>query len=351
MSTTLGRGASSPFAAEIARRYQSGVSWLAAVDLTAFPEKDRLSVEGRMIGLPNMHYLFLEQGTGGNADENQATLTFQGARQGIASWLAPSGAAGSTDYISADAIAVLSASTRDPRQAFDEILSLIGDDRSFISDLRRFESEAGVSIGADIAATLGTDFTFAVERPTVPIPGWVAVFEVVRPAVLDDTIRRLAEAFNRQLPADQAAHNVTLTQENVNGRTWMTLRHSTALALHWTYDRGYLIASMDRAVAAQAIATRESGSSLVRSVVFQDRFPTGGLHHSGFVWLNTGKALAGLAELVSMPAVRTLMTGRDPVLVVIDGETERIHAASRTRLTSLVVDLMLVHSGVPGAKL
>ncbi len=118
------------------------------------------------------------------------------------------------------------------------------------------------------------------------------------------------------------------------------------ITLHWTYDRGYLIASMDRALATRAVTSRESGSSLLHSASFQQRFPaTGRLHHSGFLWLNTNGILADLAGLVESPAIKSLMGSREPLLIVLDGETERIHAASRNRLTSLILDSMLLYGG------
>jgi hypothetical protein len=105
---------------------------------------------------------------------------------------------------------------------------------------------------------------------------------------------------------------------------------------------------MDRGLAARAVALRESGSSLVRSASFQQRFPaTGGLHHSGFFWVNTNGILADLAGLVQNPALKGLMGSREPLLIVLDGETERIRAASRNRLTSLILDAMLLHGANP----
>jgi len=341
MAARLGGGAASPFAQEIARRYQSGVSWLAGIDIAALGSEIQQSPQGRILGVPNMRYLFFEQRWGGGRNDNEATLSFQGSRTGLASWLAPPGSAGSAEYVSGEAVVALSASTRDPRQAFDEILSLAGADH--VADIRKFESETGVNVSADIAASLGADFTFAVERPSLPMPGWVAAFEVVRPAVLDDSIRKHVDALNR------AGRQVTLTQETVNGRSWTSLQTggSPAVTVHWTYDRGYLIASMDRALAARAITVRASGSSLVHSAAFLERFPAaGGIHHSGFLWVNTNGLLADLASLVQSPAVKSLMGSRDPILVVLDGETERIHTASRTRLTSLIFDLFLAHGAV-----
>jgi hypothetical protein len=352
MAARLGGGASSPFAAEIASRYQRGVSWLAAIDTTALGAEVREGTPSRRLGLSSMRYVLFE--TGGNRDEMEATLSFDGARTGIASWLAAPGSAGSAEYISSEAIVAFAASTRDPRQAFDEMLAFAAEDGLFLADLQEFETETGIDIGADIASSLGTDFAFVIERATVPIPGWVAALEVMNPGALDDSARRMVDAFNRQLPPDQASRQATLTQETADGRTWMTLQSAGIPAsLYWTYDRGYLIASMDRALAIRAIAIRDTGSSLERSTAFRDRFPVNaGLHNSGFFWFSANGVIEEIASLTQSPAAAGLLGSRDPALVIVDGETERIHAASRTRLTSLLLDVMLLHGAAnePGGE-
>jgi len=181
-----------------------------------------------------MRYLFFEQRTGRGRDENEATLSFQGERTGIASWLAAPGSAGSMEYVSNEAILALSASTRDPRQALDEMLSAMGSN-GMAADIRKFESEIGVSLGNDIASSLGTDFSFAIERPSLPIPGWVAAIEVVRPAALDDAVRRLIDAYNRQVTPDHSDRKLTLAQETVTGRSWTSVKAGFAqITLHWT---------------------------------------------------------------------------------------------------------------------
>jgi len=354
MGAQLGAGASSPFASEIAQRYERGVSWLAAVDCASLSSGFGPARESRLLGLLNMRYLFFEQRSSGGRDDNEATLSFQGSRTGIASWLALPGSAGSMDYVSNEAVAAFSASTRDPRQAFDEMFSGAGPAQALDIDIRKFESETGINLGSDIASSLGTDFSFAIERPSLPMPGWVAALEVVRPSVLDDAVRRLVDAHNRNVTAEHPDYKMTLSQETVNGRSWTSVQAGFApITIHWTYDRGYLIASMDRGLAARAITLRESGSSLIRSVSFEQRFPaTSGLHHSGFFWLNTNGILADLAGLVQNPSLKGLMASREPLLIVLDGETERIRAASRNRLTSLILDAMLLqetsHDGKMG---
>src|SRR4030095_8550715 len=86
----LGQGASSPFAAAIGDRYQRGAGWLGAVDAAAVSEMasgdDAPPI--KLADMAGVKYVFLEQRSPGGAEENEVTLTFQDARQGMASWLA-----------------------------------------------------------------------------------------------------------------------------------------------------------------------------------------------------------------------------------------------------------------------
>jgi hypothetical protein len=141
---------------------------------------------------------------------------------------------------------------------------------------------------------------------------------------------------------------LTLAQETVNGRSWTSVT-GAAGSLSWTYDRGYLIVAADRALATRAIAVRDAGSSVTRSAGFQQRFPvTSSIHHSAFVWFNANGVVQELASLADSPALNSLLGSREPVLIVVEGQPEQIHAASRTRLTSLILDLLLAHGSHQG---
>ncbi|MEZ5400980.1 MAG: FecR domain-containing protein [Bryobacteraceae bacterium] len=343
LRSQIGAGANSGFAADIRARYQRGVGILFGIDLeglaASMPQSER--ARAGALGANEVRRLFFEQRT---ATQNGASLHFQGSRQGIASWLATPGTGGSAEYISSSAVLAVSASTRDPHQAFDELVSRLGAvDPQFTSSLREFEQTTGISVSADIAAALGTDFTLAVETPTAPVPGWVGVMESIRPGALETAVQRIVDAFNGHLTADQAPRKLTLGHETVNGQNWTTLKSAASLVtLYWTQDSGYLVFSTDRATAARALATRAAGTGLTRSAAFRQQLPEGsGVHHSAFVWANSKGALQGLIPAGASPALRTLLESRDPVLVTIDGETEQIRAESRTRLTSLILDLML----------
>lgn len=340
----LGAGANSPFAAQIAARYASGVSWLFALDVAAFNPAWSETSAGTVAGIERVNYLFFEQKQVSGGDEVKASIGFKSARTGVASWLGEPGASGSAEYASTEAFMALSASTKNPRQAFDELVSLISKtDSNFAAELDKFQAETGVNVAGDLASALGSDFTFIVESPRIPIPAWVVAMEVYRPGSIDEAAARFVQAFNAKLPADQQQYKVTLTKTEAGGRVWQTMTSSAAKSpLMWTYDQGYMIVTMDRAIGDRAIAARASGYPLIRSAAFRAQMPgLGTVHHSGFMWINTKGALSELSGLTSNPALKQLLEYRDPVLVVFDGSTERIEAASRTRLTSLVFDVLL----------
>ena len=50
------------------------------------------------------------------------------------------------------------------------------------------------------------------------------------------------------------------------------------------------------------------------------------------------------SALSPSPAVTKLLAERDPVLVVFDGKPDQIHAASRTRLSGVILDAMMLES-------
>jgi hypothetical protein len=344
MIAQLGRGATSPFAAEIAQRYQRGTGWLFGVDITAVDWKAPEGEVADAIGFTQMKHVFFEQRTAQGVDDNSAVVTFKGARTGMASWLAAPAAAGSAEYASSEAVLAVSASTKNPRQAFEEMLALLSKNSvKAVDGLREFEVKTGVNFGNEIAAALGTDFTVVLEKPTLPIPEWVVAVEVSQPALIDGAVKKLVEAVNHELKPDQQQNKLSLTQETVNGRMYTSVKSaSSPTTLTWAYDRNYLVASTDRAQVARAIATREGGFPLVRSEKFRQQMPGAGtVHYSGFFWLNTHGVLAGFSGMVDNPTLKAMMENQDPVLVILNGETERIQAASRTRLTSLVLDLMM----------
>ncbi len=76
-----------------------------------------------MVGLDNMRFVTAEQKGPLAAPIHSASISFNGARHGIVSWLAAPGPMGSLEFVSKDATFAASFVMRDPRQLLSEILS------------------------------------------------------------------------------------------------------------------------------------------------------------------------------------------------------------------------------------
>lgn len=334
----LGQGASTQFAQAIAARYQRGAGWLVGMDAATTISAKMPDVGQEFTGAGNIRHMFFEQRAIQGVEQNEVTLTFQGPRMGMASWLANTGSGGAAEYLSADAALAVYAATREPGQLFEEVTLLSNAQIA----LAQAESQLGIGFAKSLAAAVGTESAFALEGFGVTGPAWMMAMLANDPAVIDASVRKLVDVYNGEVAASDPLKKITIEQETVDGRVWTTLKPGILpVAITWTYDRGYLVAGSDRGIAARAIATRNGGSPLVWSPAFQQQLPSSsGLHPAGFVWLNTKGIFQSLAMLVQNAAIQKLLAERDPILVAFDGSSEQIHAASRVRISGLIIDMM-----------
>jgi hypothetical protein len=347
----LGRGAGSPFATAIQERYQRGAGWLMGIDAPAVvamaeeTEDDAPPVElAAMIG---MKYLFFEQRAPAGAEENELTLMFEGPRTGMASWLADAGSGGAAEYLPADSLLAGYVSMREPLQLFQEFTALMTRaGESFAGDLVEMEEKLGAGFIANLTSAMGTEASFALNGFSVSGPRWIMAALAYNPPVIDSSIQTLIDTFNAELAPDEQHLRLVLGQETAGGRVWNTLAAGALpFGVTWTYDGGYMVAASDRPTAERAIATRNGGSPLVWSQEFRSQLPvSAGLHPSAFGWLNTKGALEMFSTLAPSPAAASLLAERDPMLVVFDVKPDQIHAASRTRLSGVILDVMALES-------
>jgi hypothetical protein len=345
----LGQGAGSAFATAIGDRYRRGAGWLIGIDAAPVIQMaagdDAPPIE--LAGMAGVKYLFLEQRTPGGAEENEVTLIFDGARSGMASWLADGGSGGAAEYLSADALLAGYVSMREPGQLFAEFSRLMTNQQeSFQRDLSEAEQTLGANFVANLTAAMGTEAAFALHGFSANGPTWVTVALVNDPTVVDASLAKVVDVFNAELAPDAQDQRAVLAQESAGGRIWSSLKAgSFPFGVTWTYDGGYLVAASDRGTAERAIATRNGGAALVWSAAFQNQLPaSAGIHPAAFAWLNTKGALGILSTLAPNQEVNALLAERDPILVVFDGKPEQIHAASRTRVSGAIIDAMLLES-------
>jgi len=345
----LSQGAGSPFAAAIGDRYKRGAGWLIGVDaapVIAMASGDE-APPIELAGMTGVKYLFLEQRSPAGAEENEVTVTFQDARQGMASWLADAGSGGAAEYLPADALLAGYVSMRQPGQLFQEFTALMSKQQpSFQSDLANLEDKLGAGFVGSLTAALGTEAAFALHGFSASGPTWMMVGLANDPAVIDSSLAKVVDTFNAELPPGEQDKGGTITRESAGGRMWTSLKvGGFPFGVTWTYDGGYLVAASDRATAERAIGTRNGGSALVWSPAFQGQLPaSAGIHPAAFGWLNTKGAAGILSVLSPNQAATGLLAEHDPVLVVFDGKPEQIHVASRTRLSGAIIDAMMLES-------
>ena len=342
----IGQGAGSPFAAAIAERYRRGVGWLIAMDappvvtMAAQDDAPPIALAGKI----GMKYLFLEQRAPAGAVENEVTFAFDGARTGMGSWLADTGSGGAAEYLPSDALVAGYVSIREPLQLFQEftaqIARIVPD---FEGGLASMDERLGADFVQNLAAALGTEASLALTGFSTSGPRWVVASVAYNPAVIDSSLQKLVETFNAELGPDEQGKRIVLEQENVGGWTWTTLKPGGgSLGITWTYDGGYMIAASDRGSGERAIATRNGGTPLIWSAEFLGQLPaSAGLHPSAFAWLNAKGALGILSAFTQNAKLAELVAARDPILAVFDGKPDLIHGASRTRITGLIMDVML----------
>jgi hypothetical protein len=343
----LGQGSGSPFAAAIGERYKRGVGWLIGMDappvVTAAAGDDAPPIT--LAGMIGMKYVFVEQRAPAGAVENEVTFAFQGTRTGMASWLADAGSGGAAEYLPADALVAGYASTREPLRLFEEVTAQITkSEPDFATGLASLDEKLGAGFVQNLTAALGTEAALALTGLSTSGPTWVVAGVANNPAIIDSSLQKLVEAFNAELGADEQDKRIVFQQESANGRTWNTIKPGgLPIGFTWTYDRGYMVAASDRGNAERALATRNGGTSLVWSPEFLGQLPSSaGLHPSAFGWLNAKGALGILSMLSPNSKLAELVASRDPVLVVFDAAPEKIHAASRTRISGLIMDVMLI---------
>ena len=252
-----------------------------------------------------------------------------------------------SEYVPADALLAGYVSMREPGQLFQQFSELMAKQQpSFQGDLTELEQKLGAGFVASLTAAMGTEAAFALNGFSTSGPTWTIVALANDPAVIDNSLAKLVDTFNAELPAGEQDKRGVLGQEIANGRTWKTLKAGgLPFGVAWTYDGGYMVAASDRATAERAIATRDGGSALIWSAAFQGQLPaSAGIHPSAFGWLNTKGALGMFSALSPNQEATSLLAQQDPVLVVFDGKPEQIHAASRTRLTGAIIDAMLLQS-------
>lgn len=293
-------------------------------------------------GFSDVKYLIATHSQSSAQPDNRITLEFSGPRRGIASWLAAPAPIGSLDYVSANAGIAVSFVSKQPVQMLDDVFSTFSAAGTNVTEgLAKANSELGLDIRNDIASSLGGDMTIALDGPLLPTPSWKAIVEVNNSGALQLAIQKLV-----QDAATEAAKNnqpaPTLTQEQVDGRTFYTIRHegSGISGEHdYVFADGYLILAPSRALLLAALQTHGNGTSLARSANFRALLPNDNqANFSGMLYQNLGPVLQPIASQLNAQQLaffQQLAGDSKPSVICAYGESDRIAVASSGQLFDL----------------
>ena len=339
-----------PFGQRIVHSYESGVSILLGADLARISfSAAEPSPGATKVPLPpgaeGVRHLILEYKETAGQAQSHAELTFAGTRHGVASWLGAPAPLGSLEFVSSRAAAVGSFVVNSPALLLDDVLAVSGDG-GVRRELLDLEARVKLSFREDVAATLGGEFTVALDGPLLPTPALEVIAEVYDPARLQSALQSLVTSWNEDAPREHRSP-LRLEAEQVDSRTYYALRSTDAswpLQVHYAFVDGYLVAAGSRALVMRAIQVREGGSSLPQSAAFRSLFPADDRTNvSALLYQNLGSLVSGVVQTPGAaglsPGQRGLVSAlarqSPPTLLYAYGENDRIQVAGMGGLVAL----------------
>ena len=159
-----------------------------------------------------------------------------------------------------------------------------------------------------------------------------------------DDSNRLQHAIEQIVAAIETEHpgTASITQEQVDGRTYYALKGSAPMTIQYTFIDGYWLMGTNRALLMQAIQDRAAALTLPRSPEFRSQLPTDGpAFFSGLFYYNLGATVGPIADQLKAAGALTpelqskvdaLAANRAPGLVYVYADPDHIKAGSRSNL-------------------
>jgi len=348
--------AQADFGKQIAGAYSRGAGIFLAADLHEMIGAKAMLVHGgaraesavNTSGLDQVQYLIAEHREINGQPENQVKLQFSGARQGVASWLAAPAAIGSLQFVSPNAAAAVAVLSKDPKTIVDDILNMAVPDKEMQNkDRADMQANLQLDLREDVAASLGGDFTVALDGPVLPTPSWKAVIEVNDSARLEQTLEHLA-ALSNNFANGQHPHHISIDSTTVDGQRYYSVHDSGTgtVVAQYTFADGYMVVAPDRALLMESLKIYASGDSLARSTSFISLLPKdANENYSAIAYQNLTPVLTPLLGQMSgkaADALRQMAADAKPTAVCVRGEEDSIVAATDSRLFN--VDFLTIET-------
>jgi hypothetical protein len=296
----------------------------------------------RVLGLDNLRHVIVERSDLGNVNLTRATLSVDGERQGVLSWLAEPAPMGTLEFVSPDALAVSSFAVRQPAKVIEDLLGRLGQEADEArAAMDEFRAHTGVDLMQDIAGALGGEFTVALDGPVLPKPAWKVIVEVYDPAGLQRTLEWAVEQMNQHDGAEGDGAAARLTSTKRRGRTYWAVEHAQLGAVaHYTFVDGYWLIASQEAMIDRALQYRASGVTLRASGKFLRALPEDAQDNvSAVLYQDFGRLIGALADgpvgksmtEEQREAMRSLGSSDGPMAVVAYGHPDRIEIVGTDR--------------------
>jgi ferric-dicitrate binding protein FerR (iron transport regulator) len=373
VAAPAGGFAETAFGRRVADCYRDGAGLLVAVDVETIANKIVAEQKGvtaeevlRGLGAKDMRHLVIEHEQIRGATQNRATLSFEGLRAGVASWLAAPAPMGSLDFVGPGASFAAAFAVKDPALVLDDLVRL-GEAASpdFRQGMQRFEWQAGIQLRNDLAAPLGNDVTVAIDGPLLPVPSWKMVMEVHDPDLLSLTLERLVAEFNRQATADgrkalvfekRPAQSPLNAGPITSSHTYLVRLLGTPFEAHLLFTDGYLVAAPSDELLRSAVRARQRGRHLRNDWRFRELLPPDRqANFSGLVYHNLGQAGAAVSDWLGggdafrpeqQAAIEALTASAKPGLLYVYGEPNQIQVATAGGVFGLTLNHVLGSAGL-----
>lgn len=367
LNAQLDAGASgfgdSDFGKQIAAAYGRGAGIILGADLhsilqAGMERKGHKEQALENSGLEDLQYLIAEHRETNGMPANHLDLQFAGTRQRVASWLASPGPIGSLDFVSPNAAVAVATLTKDPAAIADDLMAMASQVKGAKVDWSEIDSKLQVSVRDDLMASLGGDFTLALDGPVLPTPSWKIVIEVNNPVRLETALERLTQAM-QSAAHGPSHHALSIQPDVVDSQRFYAIRDlaTGTVTAEYTFSDGFLIAAPSRALLMDAMQTHAGGNSLARSAAFRSLLPQDqNENYSSVLYQNLSPVLTPLLAQFSGQAgeaIQKLASDSRPTVICAWGEENRIEAASDSRLFGfdfLTLSAILDSRNKPGAQ-
>ena len=349
----------SGFHTALGEGYTDGAQFVAGIDFAIIWNEIADGAGGEeaaalaMTGFSSARYLIVDRQQDEDRAHTAATLSFDGSRQGMASWLAQPAPVASLDFFSPDTTFVGAGLSRDPADLFDEMFGLLlAADPEARSSFDEIEAETGIRVREDLLASLGGEIAFGIDGPALPTPSWKVAVEVYDESTLQYVLETIVQSANSKMAEEGVEGQIEIDRDSSGNRTYYQVSGNVAQSdqlglgaeLHYTFDGGYMIAGPSRAILDRALTIRDSGVTVVTSQEFRDLLPTDGyIDFSGVVFNRIGEMVAGVLDRVPLPdslteeqqqqaqsLISEMTADAGPSLYLVYGEEERIRVVSNS---------------------